>query len=231
MGSKRNVYVYILLNPLKKGSFKYSRFLFKEEPFYVGVGVNRRYHYHFNNFSKSHKSNVIKSILGKGKKPTVLFFKKDITRKEADKVERDLIKIIGRFDVKKGPLTNKTDGGFNSDTSMYRKYKKGKKISTLMKFIRSKRTDCRHSSETKKKISFSLKNLKKTTKHKKSLKKAWVKRKEKGLYIKKHSLATKNKISRANKGKPSPMKGKKIKESVRLKIIKTKRLQSLLGKK
>ena len=39
-------YVYIYLNPLKKGSYSYGKLSFEYEPFYVGAGTGNRYNQH-----------------------------------------------------------------------------------------------------------------------------------------------------------------------------------------
>ncbi len=196
-------YVYIILNPLKPGRYQYQDITFFEEPFYVGIGKRRRAFIHFQEHSlkeKSHKNNTIKSILKTGKKPTVVFFSKNLERKKAEFFEIFLISQIGRRDLKKGPLTNKTDGG-DADTSKYRKYPKGKDIMPHIMLMVSKKKNFNHSEETKAKMSLASKNKLKSEKHKKALSKAWKKRKKEGKYIKQHSQSTKDKISKANKGK------------------------------
>lgn len=223
MNSKSDVYVYIYLNPFKKGVFKYGNYTFYEEPFYVGIGVKRRCYYHLCNFSNSHKSNTIKQIKKMGNVPTILKIKENLTRKSAELLEKKIIKLIGRWHLNKGPLTNLTEGGGHSDTSKFRVYETGEAVSKRMKKIRKLRINKPQSEETKKKISLSHKGVKKSKQHREALSKAWIKRKKKGLYIKKHSEATKKKIGIANKGRPNKYKGKKISKSIRLRISKTKR--------
>lgn len=85
-------------------------------PFYVGKGHFERVIKHESDSEKinQHKLNIIKKHkeLGIEVGYSVLnFFKAE---KDAFKAEEDLIVLIGRKDLKQGPLTNKTDGGDGS---------------------------------------------------------------------------------------------------------------------
>lgn len=107
-------YVYVYLDPRKKGKFIYGDYRFEYEPFYVGKGKDYRHKRHLNESQlsdKSHKSNLIKKLISNGQYPNIIILKSEIFEVEAFELERSLISIIGRFDLGTGPLTNKTDGG------------------------------------------------------------------------------------------------------------------------
>jgi hypothetical protein len=110
-----NYYVYVYLNPLKKGNYKYGPYSFKYEPFYVGEGKNNRFKNHINEkLSKNcnkHKIRTISLIKQSGKKPIIFKVFENLTKDVAQKYEISLIKLIGRKSLSKGPLTNLTDGG------------------------------------------------------------------------------------------------------------------------
>jgi hypothetical protein len=107
-------YVYVYLDPRKKGEFFYGDYKFEYEPFYVGKGKDYRHKRHLNESQlsdKSHKSNLIKKLISNGQYPNILILKNGIDEKEAFDLEKKIILSIGRFDLKTGPLTNKTEGG------------------------------------------------------------------------------------------------------------------------
>ena len=109
-----NFYVYILLDPRKPGVYEYGEYKFDYEPFYVGKGKDNRYHEHLreNSLKKnSYKNNKIKIIISEKLEPITIKVKENLLECQSFKFEIDLIKIIGRFDLGDGPLTNKTNGG------------------------------------------------------------------------------------------------------------------------
>jgi hypothetical protein len=111
---KREHYVYIYLNPLKKGDYVYGKFKFDYEPFYVGLGKNDRINEHFKPYSlkyNSLKNNIILKILKNDINPIRFKLYENITLESAKRLERCLIKLIGRRDLNKGTLSNLTDGG------------------------------------------------------------------------------------------------------------------------
>jgi hypothetical protein len=111
---KEQYYVYVYLDPRKQGEYNYGEYSFKYEPFYVGKGKEYRHKRHLNesNLSdKSHKSNLIKKLIDSGNYPEIVIIKDNLLENDAFGLERDLISIIGRYDLKTGPLTNKTEGG------------------------------------------------------------------------------------------------------------------------
>lgn len=112
---EKKYYVYVYLDTRKEGNFIYGDYSFNYEPFYVGKGKNDRYKEHLRecrlNKDTTHKSNLIKKIIRNGGYPEVILIENSLTETEALELEVLLIKVIGRFDLKIGPLTNKTDGG------------------------------------------------------------------------------------------------------------------------
>jgi len=113
---KNNNYcIYALLNPEKKGVYKYGDYDFSAEPFYIGKGLPNRPHKHFQKgYQKrdlnKHKINKLNKILKIYKKEDcLLVIKTNLTENQATKIEKNLINLIKRHPF--GPLTNMTDGG------------------------------------------------------------------------------------------------------------------------
>lgn len=107
-------YVYLFLDARKPGKYEYGKYSFDHEPFYVGKGVGKRIKQHYNPGElsrKNLKNSKIKSILNIGLKPIELYIHENLTETEACKIECELILLIGRLELKTGPLTNMTDGG------------------------------------------------------------------------------------------------------------------------
>lgn len=111
-------YVYIYTDPRKPGKFIYEDFIFEFEPFYVGKGVGNRYKRHLNNSSLNsnhnpHKEAKLKKLIKLGYDPLkyVICIAKAMTENLALFIEREAIRIIGRHNLKTGPLCNQTDGG------------------------------------------------------------------------------------------------------------------------
>lgn len=103
-----NFFVYVLQRPIK-GYFVYGDYSFRFEPFYVGKGQSNKY---YDRIKRSltggnpHKTNILRKY--DRIEISVLSVKNE---DEAVALEKLLIATIGRFDLNKGPLTNKTDGG------------------------------------------------------------------------------------------------------------------------
>ncbi len=122
-------YVYVYLDPRKKGNYEYKWFNFDYEPFYIGKGKGKRSVQHLKNYDlkncgNKHKTNKIKKLLNEGLQPLILNIRNNLTHSSSCRLEKLLIKTIGRYDLKKGPLVNMTDGGegtYNRKCSDYTK--------------------------------------------------------------------------------------------------------------
>lgn len=173
---KERFYVYVYLDPRKKGEFKYGDYEFEYEPFYVGKGHGKRSLEHLRESQlkhKTHKNNKIKKIRQEGYEPIIVKISENLFELDAFDSEVKLINLIGRHDLSSGPLTNKTDGGEGIigliKTKEHRKnlsisrtgYKHTdeakKKISDSLRGKRGRNTGNKHSEETKKQISESKK--------------------------------------------------------------------------
>lgn len=88
-------YVYVYCNPSKSDGYLYGQYQFGCEPFYVGKGMGRR----INHYKKEYQQSLI-----------VITYKENLSEQEAYALEMDMIKTIGRKDLGKGPLVNKTNG-------------------------------------------------------------------------------------------------------------------------
>lgn len=113
--SMNDYYVYVYLNQLKIGTWKYKEHVFNYQPFYVGKGRRKRdvvhlYPYMLN--QKTIKNSTIKSILNEiGETPIHYRIYSGLTNEEAINIEIDFIKHFGRKDNGTGILANHTDGG------------------------------------------------------------------------------------------------------------------------
>jgi hypothetical protein len=106
-------YVYVYLNPLKPGKFRFGEYVFDFEPFYVGKGKGNRIKQHLTDakHKKWHFHNTIRNIWANNTQPIIMKLKENISEIESWNIEKSLIENIGRYDLNKGPLTNMTDGG------------------------------------------------------------------------------------------------------------------------
>jgi hypothetical protein len=103
---------------LRKANAKfYVYLLFRPNgvPFYVGKGIGRRVFNHEaearNTSNKTHKLNVIRAIIKSGGTIGYSIPRVFDDEAEAHAYEVELINTFGRHDLKRGPLTNQTDGG------------------------------------------------------------------------------------------------------------------------
>lgn len=112
-------YVYVYLNPLKPGNFRYNKFTFDFEPFYIGMGkkdrIDRHIIYAKSNLKykkrKSFKDNIILKILREGCEPIRYKLYENLSLDSAKRLEKYFINLIGRKDLGYGSLSNHTDGG------------------------------------------------------------------------------------------------------------------------
>lgn len=111
-------YTYIYLDPRKPGNYKYGKYKFEYEPFYVGKGFGNRLTKHLYEHKYSEKVNKINRIFEEtGQIPIILKVKEGLTERQALDLEIELIAIIGRnknWTIKQGPLVNQTNGGETS---------------------------------------------------------------------------------------------------------------------
>ncbi len=122
-----NNYVYVLLNPLKKGVYKYNEYSFEYEQFYVGISNTDSYYIredmHTNfvknqvNYSKNKiKNSIIRRILKNNMEPISIRIIEGVSREIVCKEEIRLIELIGTKIEKNGTLSNISKGGDGGDT-------------------------------------------------------------------------------------------------------------------
>jgi hypothetical protein len=105
-------YVYVYLDPRKPGNHQYENYEFDYEPFYVGKGSNNRAWDHLKgNKYNPYLCNKIRNIQKINCSPIVMIYEKMSSENEAFDIEMDMIKSIGRTNLKTGSLCNLTDGG------------------------------------------------------------------------------------------------------------------------
>jgi len=152
----RRFYVYVYLDPRKSGYYEYKNCKFYFEPFYVGKGHHYRKFEHIydskNSKFNNPKLNKIRKLRRVGLIPYIIEVSFLKTEKEANSIECDLISLIGRKDLKKGPLLNLTDGG-EGVSGITRSFEYRRKISEVHKGKKL-------SEETKRKIGDSKRGLK-----------------------------------------------------------------------
>ena len=175
-------FVYVYLDPRKPGIFEYKDLIFEFEPIYIGKGKDDRMHFHKSLKGKNkYFKNKLKNIYSKNLKPIVYKIKEFIKEEESYLYEEYCIKTIGRFIKNEGPLTNINKGGIG-------------KIG--------------FDEIVKEKISKANKGLK-WNKEQKELQSLKTSGKKNGMYGKTHTKKTKEKISKANKGRKHSEESKK----------------------
>lgn len=192
-------YVYIYLDPRKKGNFVYKNIdlSFLYEPFYVGKGIANRIETHMKSVDKNsreweknkYKSQIIYDIINEGLDPIrfkIKFFK---TKKQQSAYEYLLINNIGRKIYNHGPLTNILPGKHSDNPGERRK---GKTLEQIF---------------GKKKAQQWKSNMAKSHDVSKNPGKKRKGKKLEDLFDKNKAKNWKTKISKANKGKKNPMFG------------------------
>lgn len=156
---KNSFYIYVYLDPRKSGKFEYSDFCSLYEPFYIGKGKNKRCYYHLNEANNEHSKlknrfniNKIKSILKEDLEPFIEKIFINLSEEESYNKEIDLIKEIGRKNLKTGPLTNLTSGGDGTSGYVFTEEDKVK-MSNAQKTGNHHLKLNGHSEESKKKMS------------------------------------------------------------------------------
>ena len=107
-------YVYVYLDPRKKGFFIYDDYEFEFEPIYIGKGTRNRIGQHLINVNKGKTSlfyNKLRKIIKDGFKPISFKIIDNLRENESLVYEKKLINIIGRVDIETGSLCNMTEGG------------------------------------------------------------------------------------------------------------------------
>lgn len=204
-------YIYVYLDPRKRGKYKYDDLCFTYEPFYVGYGFGSRCFHHLrgwylDNDTNKSKVNKIKKLLRLGfdlKLGFIIKIKENLFLEEAKSIEIAIINKIGRKDLNKGTLTNLSDGGEGASGRLVTKEEriraskrlKGRAVSEKVKKQISKSLLGHHvSDETKRKIS--IKNLNRGMMSQKTKNK--ISTSLKGV---KRSIETKSKMSLSSIGK------------------------------
>jgi hypothetical protein len=138
-------YCYILLDPTKPGTFEYGSFNFDFEPFYIGKGKGSRINAHDNpKDTKTKKKAKIQKIKKLGLEIIKIKLFENLTESSSFEIEKNLIELVGRNDLGKGPLLNLTNGGDGSsgaiisDEEKENKSKKSKEWWILLKENREK---------------------------------------------------------------------------------------------
>ncbi len=173
-------YIYIYLDPRKYGKYLYGDIILDYEPFYVGKGKKRRLTDHITKSQLKRDKNKIKvnkilSIRKDNNEPIILKLFENLEENECLKKEKEIITLIGRKDLKTGPLTNLTNGGenkyckfedLNEETknrlrlqrSINMKQNNPMKNKEICQKVAQKNTNIKHNEEYKKNMSNSLKN-------------------------------------------------------------------------
>ena len=127
-------YVYIILNPLKSGNFNYKEYHFDYEPFYVGKGKGKRKTDTLSEKKNKFKRCIIDKIKNAGLMPISIIIENNLTENVAFELEKKIICLIGRKDLKTGTLTNFTNGGEGTSGIIQSKKTKRKRKDALLKY-------------------------------------------------------------------------------------------------
>jgi len=122
-----NSFIYVYLDPRKKGEYIYDEYHFEYEPFYVGVSSGKTIHDRKNRHlyyakldkditNNNYKKNIIRSILSDDLEPIIIKYFEGLSLHESFLKEKDMIEKIGNRYDKSGPLINISKGGDGGDT-------------------------------------------------------------------------------------------------------------------
>lgn len=145
-------YSYVYLDPRKPGSYEYSGCKFPYEPFYVGKGCKDRF-YPSTKLSENNGNKYLKNKMKKiGLNSIIIeFLKKNITNEEACELEKEIISLVGRWDLNNGPLLNMADGGDGSVNIVVSEEVR-RKMSQSKKGITTRPAGWHHTLEAREKI-------------------------------------------------------------------------------
>jgi len=220
-------YNYVLLDPRKPGDYNYGDLHFDFEPFYVGKGNGDRCKAHIRLYGENKfKDNKIKKILSLGLNLISLKIYENLSEKESFDNELNLINIIGRSNLKLGPLTNLTNGGEGVSGAVYSPEIKLKKSLAVSLANR----DRKWTDEAKLKVAESNKGRKHTDETRLKISKANKGKKRTDECNKKQSLSRigkkinisddgRKRISETHKGNTHSL-GKKASDATKLKLSK-----------
>ena len=120
-------FCYVFFDSRKPGKWTYEwngiKHEFDFEPFYVGRGLDARMQSHFQPLPRKKdnlKNRVMNKIEAAGLSILTRKIFENLTFDESQLIEMDFIKKSGRRDLGQGPLTNRTNGGW--DVSFRRVY-------------------------------------------------------------------------------------------------------------
>ena len=104
--------VYVFLDPRKPGIYKFGDLCFEHEPIYIGKGTESRPKRHLFLYKRSSIRfyNKLKSIVRDGHDPLYQILYKNLTEVDSFLEEKRLILLIGRVESG-GTLLNLSDGG------------------------------------------------------------------------------------------------------------------------
>lgn len=117
----QDYYVYVLCDPRRPGEFKYGKWKFSHEPFYVGKGKGGRAQRHFldyirnsatQNYNTRKINRIAKIHTETGLEPIVRYHR-GLTEDRAYDLEARVVAKIGRG--RHGPLLNLSDGGLGGN--------------------------------------------------------------------------------------------------------------------
>ncbi len=112
---KEEYYVYIYLDHRKPGWFTYGNLKFVFEPFYVGKGYKNRMNDHRRENTELRKKYIFNKInkifVETGKEPISFKYQENMLEQSAYDLKEEIVDLIGRKNLNRGPLINLVDGG------------------------------------------------------------------------------------------------------------------------
>lgn len=113
-------YIYALLDPRKPVNIVYNDILLEYEPFYIGIGIDKRMFTHGSPSdcrNNNIKVNIIKAIRREGFNLLRIKLYSGLSRCKAKQEEIDAIKFFGRIIERNGCLSNISEGGDNTNAN------------------------------------------------------------------------------------------------------------------